>query len=95
MIEDNKVTTAILFFNGTGFGANAQYDEDGVFSAVNLISTKKDDENYGHVKDAITYFYGEKDDDEWHTCRWVTDSLQIALRPLHTDKGGTVMMWMF
>lgn len=95
IIENDKVQNAIIFFNGTGFGATAIYDEDGNFSAVHLISSKIDDENYEHVKDAIMYFYGEKEDDEWHTCRWFTDSLQIALRPLHTDESGTVMMWMF
>jgi hypothetical protein len=95
VIENDKVQNAIIYFNGTGFGATPMYDEDGDLSAVHLISSKSDDENYEHVKDAIMYFYGEKEDDEWHTCRWVTDSIQIKLRPLHSDESGTVMMWMF
>lgn len=95
VIEDGMVVNAIVYFNGIGFGATSHYDNDGAFSGVHLISTKNDDETYQIIKDAVMYFYGEKEDDEWHTCRWFTDSLQIDLRPLHTDECGTVMMWMF
>ena len=85
-----SVERKVLTVGEVGFGINLYK------SSVVLISTTQVDDP--KVKDIVKYingFYGAGDEDDPDTFLWSSenDYLNIRLRPLHSDEGGTVLIF--
>ena len=93
--EKERVRSAIVEFAGVKFGLNVNYDKG--YFRFNFITSIPIDQSYTPLKNTIAKYYGNPEDvaDEY-SCSWHTFSDEgpwIRIRPLHSDDGGTVMMW--
>ena len=94
--KNERMRSAIVEFAGVKFGLNVNYDK-GCFMFA-FISSVPIDQSFKPLKNTIMSYYGdtENGDDDAFSCSWNTfsdDGPWIRIRPLHSDDGGTMMMW--
>ncbi|MBO7164469.1 MAG: hypothetical protein J6V60_00045 [Muribaculaceae bacterium] len=94
--KNERMRSAIVEFAGVKFGLNVNYDK-GCFMFA-FISSVPIDQSFEPLKNTIMSYYGDTEDgdDDAFSCSWNTfsgDGPWIRIRPLHSDDGGTVMMW--
>ena len=94
--QNERMRSAIVEFAGVKFGLNVNYDK-GCFMFA-FISSVPIDQSFEPLKNTIMSYYGDAEDgdDDAFSCSWNTfsgDGPWIRIRPLHSDDGGTMMMW--
>ena len=94
--KNERMRSAIVEFAGVKFGLNVNYDK-GCFMFA-FISSVPIDQSFEPLKNTIMSYYGDTEDrdDDAFSCSWNTfsgDGPWIRIRPLHSDDGGTMMMW--
>lgn len=94
--QNERMRSAIVEFAGVKFGLNVNYDK-GCFMFA-FISSVPIDQSFEPLKNTIMSYYcdTEDGDDDAFSCSWNTfsgDGPWIRIRPLHSDDGGTMMMW--
>ena len=94
--KNERMRSAIVEFAGVKFGLNVNYDK-GYFKFA-FISSVPIDQSFEPLKNTIMSYYGDTEDgdDDAFSCSWNTFSDYgpwIRIRPLHSDDGGTMMMW--
>lgn len=94
--KNERMRSAIVEFAGVKFGLNVNYDK-GCFMFA-FISSVPIDQSFEPLKNTIMSYYGDAEDgdDDAFSCSWNTfsgDGPWIRIRPLHSDDGGTMMMW--
>ena len=62
---------------------------------ISFVSSRQDDAAYESLKELISKYYGDAEDEEWHNTSWNKNEVYIRIRPLHSEDGGLVMMWYF
>ena len=88
------VDTRVLAVCGVGFGVNVHGDN----SIVLISSTEVDDPRIFPIVKYLNSIYGEAYEGEPDNYWWGTDGQSSAgatvrLRPLHSEEGGTVIMF--
>lgn len=94
-IENDTLKGGVIYFNGVSFGINLLYNPKYGFESLGFISSLSDEDSYNLVKNGISKYYEEGEETEWHRCYWKNDTINIRIRPLHTEDGGLVMFWEF
>lgn len=94
--KNERMRSAIVEFAGVKFGLNVNYNK-GCFMFA-FISSVSIDQSFEPLKNTIMSYYGDAEDgdDDVFSCSWNTfsgDGPWIRIRPLHSDDGGTMMMW--
>lgn len=94
--KNERMRSAIVEFAGVKFGLNVNYDK-GCFMFA-FISSVPIDRSFESLKNTIMSYYGDTEDGDADvfSCSWNTfsgDGPWIRIRPLHSDDGGTMMMW--
>ncbi|MDE5971028.1 MAG: hypothetical protein K2G74_09415 [Muribaculaceae bacterium] len=88
-ISNDTLIGGIVSFNDVKFGINP------FNRGISFVSSRQDEAAYESLKELISKYYGDAEDEEWHNASWNKNEVYIRIRPLHSEDGGLVMMWYF
>ncbi|MDE5809990.1 MAG: hypothetical protein K2H59_06925 [Muribaculaceae bacterium] len=89
-ISNDTLIGGIVSFEDIKFGINNPSNR-----GISFVSSRQDDAAYESLKELISKYYGDAEDEEWHNTSWNKNEVYIRIRPLRSEDGGLVMMWYF